>query len=150
MNVPVYQARYCGGPSDGVVVVATRLKGEDTWSMPVATRNGQFALDCRATTAFCQAIYRLIRTCHLIDRGVPTIRYEYEFVGLETAAPVASPAAATFLSFVNARLKHLLQRILWSPPPEGRPKRPGQARRPLSCPGRGFGLSSKQAKTVGV
>jgi hypothetical protein len=148
MNACLYHARYFGGPRDGAVVVATRLDGADRWTMPVATTNGQADSGGRSTTKICQAVYRLSRTCHSIDHGTPSIRFEYEFVGLEVAAPVPRSAALDWLEFVTNHLKCLLQPKLWLPLPEGRPKRPGQAGRLLSCPGRGLGLNSNRATVV--
>ena len=142
MNAHLYHARYYDGPCNGVVVVGTRRDGEDTWSTPVATTNGQADSGGRPTTEICQAAYKLSRTCHVIEHGSSTIRYEYEFVGLEVAAPPTRGAVAGWLAFVKLRLNHLLQRNLWLPLPEGRPKRPGQATRLLTCPGRGLRLNS--------
>jgi hypothetical protein len=145
MNAYLHHARYFGGPCDGMVVVATRQSGDDKWSMPVATTNGQADSGGRSTTEIYQAVYKLSRTRHLIEHGSPTIRYEYEFVGLEVVAPVTRSAVAPWLAFVKSRVERLFQPNLWLPLPEGRPKRPGQAGRLLTCPGRGLGLNSNRA-----
>ena len=142
MNAHLYYAQYFGGPCDGRVVVATLKNSEARWSMPIATTNAQAGSAGGSTTDFSQAVYKQTRTCHLLDHGRPMIRYEYEFVGLEVAAPPTRGAVAGWLAFVKLRLNHLLQRNLWLPLPEGRPKRPGQATRLLTCPGRGLRLNS--------
>ena len=141
----LYHAWYFGGPCDGDVVVATRLDGKDRWSTPVVKTIGNAGSDAGSTTEVFEAVYKLSRTCHLIDHDTPTIRYEYEFVGLE-ALPVTRSVDAGWLTIMKNRLKRLLHSSLWlSPPPEGRPHRPGQAGRLLSCPGRRLGLNSNRA-----
>lgn len=125
-----------------MVVVATRLAGEDRWSRPVVATVEQADSDGRARRQICEAVYKLSRTCHTIDHGVPTIRYEYEFAGLEVAAPATKGIAGMILGWLpiaKNRLQRLTQPNLWLPLPEGRPKRPGQADRLLTCPGRGLG-----------
>ena len=147
MNSHLYHAQYFNGPCDGMVVVATRQSGEDPRSMPVATANGQTDTGGRSMTEICQAVYKLIRTCHMIDHGMPTIRYEYEFVGLDVAAPITRSVVSGWLAIVKKRLKCLFQPSLWLPLPEGRPKRPGQAGC-QSCPGRGLGLNSNRTTSM--
>jgi hypothetical protein len=148
MNSHLYHARYFDGPCDGVVVVGMRRDREDTWSTPVATTNGQADSGGRPTTEIRQAVYKLSRTCHLIEHGSPTIRYEYEFVGLEVVAPATRSAVFGWLTLLKKRLERLFQWNLWLPLPEGRPKRPGQATRLLTCPGRGLGPNSNRATVV--
>jgi hypothetical protein len=150
MNVHLYHARYSGGPCDGMAVVSTRDGGEDTWSMPVAMPSEQAGSDGRSTTEFFQAVYKLRRTCHLIDQTTPTIRYEYEFVGLEVVAPVARTVLSGWLEFLKSRLKCWFQPNLWLPRPEGRPKRPGQAVRLPTCPGPGLGRDTNRASVSGL
>jgi hypothetical protein len=145
MNTHLYHARYLGGPWNGMVVVATRLAGEDRWSRPVVATIEQADSDGPPTRQICEAVYKLGRTCHLIDHGLPTVRYEYEFTGLEVAAPVTKSVTGVILAWlaiVKNRLLRVTQPNLWLPLPEGRPKRPGQADRLLSCPGRGLELKS--------
>ena len=128
-----------------MVVVATRLAGEDRWSRPVAATIEQADSVGPPSKQICEAVYKLSRTCHLVDRGTPTIRYEYEFAGLEVATPATKGIASMilrWLAIAKNRLQRLAQPNLWLPPPEGRPKRPGQADRLLTCPGRGLGLKS--------
>ena len=104
-----------------MVVVATRLVGEDRWSRPVsATIEGP---DGPQSRQICEAVYKLSRTCHLIDHGVPTIRYEYEFAGLEVAAPATKSITGVILGWlavVQNRLQYLSQPSLWLPLPEDR------------------------------
>lgn len=148
MKTQLYHARYFGGPCDGMVVVATRLDGEDPWSIPIAITNGQIDSGGRSTMDICRAVYKLSRTCHLIQHGTPTIRYEYEFVGLEVAASVTRSVASGWLAFVKIGLKRLFQPNLWLPRSEGRPKRPGYTGRLVSHPGRGVVLKSNRSTVV--
>ncbi len=143
MNVHLYEARYFGGPCDGCVVIGTYQRTEETWSMSVSVAAQRRKSRGHGAGETCRAVYKLIRACHLIDLGMPTIRYEYEFVGYQVAAPATESATSSWLGFVRSRLQRLAHLKLWLPPlPEGRPKRPGQAAvRPLLCPGRGLGLS---------
>ena len=97
MNADLYHAQYFGGPWDGMGVVATHRYGEDTGSLPVATPNGQPNLSSSTTDNF-QAIYKLRRTCHLIERGATIIRDEFEFVGLEVVAPVTRSIISSLLA----------------------------------------------------
>ena len=147
MNADLYHAQYFGGPCDGMVVVATHRYEQDTWSLPVAAPNGPANSDGLAADNF-QAVYKLRRICHLIERGAPMTRYEFEFVGLEIVAPVTRSLISSWLACVTDRLSRL-QPNLWLPLPEGRPKRPGQAVRLLSCLGRGLGLGWKRATSLG-
>jgi hypothetical protein len=128
-----------------MVVVTTRPAGEDRWSRPVVATIEQADSDGPPTRQICEAVYKLSRTCHLIDRGVPTIRYEYEFRGLEVVVPATKSMTGVILGWLaiaKNRLERSAQPNLWLPLPEGRPKRPGQADRLLPCPGRGLGLKS--------
>jgi hypothetical protein len=138
MNAPHYRAQYFGGPYDGVVVVATRLDRKDTWSMPVAAHR-RHPLPRGCTPEVCRAVYKLSRTCHLIEHGTATIRFEYAFVGMEVVEPVTKRSISTWLDGLKNQLKCWFQSELWRSLPEGRPKRPGQAGRLLTCPGRGLG-----------
>ena len=143
MNADLYHAQYFGGPCDGMVVVSTHRYGEDTWLMPVAAPNGQPNLS-NSTTDNYQAVYELRRICHLIERGAPMARDEFEFAGVEVVAPITRSLISIWLAGVRARLSRF-QPNLWLLLPEGRPKRPGQAVRLLSCLGRGLGLDWKRA-----
>ncbi len=145
MNVHQYRAQYHGGPCDGTVVVATNRVPEEVWSAPsVSTRRlsvGSFGRRCDAY----RSIYRLHRISHLIDAGQLTIRFEYEFVGWEPVARSADSGSRSEPGWVRRKLYWLLQTIginLAPRQPEGRPKRPGQVDRLLSCPGRGVGPPS--------
>jgi hypothetical protein len=145
MSAHLYHARYSGGPCDGMAVVATHHGGEDTWSMPVATHSGQSGSGGRSSMEICQAVYKLSRTCHLIDHGTPTIRYEYEFVGLKIAGPVTGTVVSGWLAVAKNRLNRWFKPDPWLPLPEGRPKLPGQAAHLLTCPSRGLGLATNRA-----
>lgn len=143
MNAHLYQARYSGGPCDGCVVTGTHDRKEDTWSMSVSTTDGKAG--GHSTTEIRKAVYKLSRTCHLFDGGTPTIRYEYEFVGLEAAAPVTRKLVSGWLAFVFKRRKCSFQPSLWLPLPEGRPKRLGQVTA-LTCPSQGFPVTRQVSR----
>jgi hypothetical protein len=147
MSVYLYHVQYFGGPCDGCIAIGTCQRGEDTWSVPASAMEGRAGSSDPSTVNGYRAVYKLSRTCHLIDLGMPTIRYEYEFIGWKIAAPVTSRVRAGWVTFLKNQLKHLFQRSLWFPLPEGRPKRPGQAERLTDLPGSG---SRNELKVVGA
>jgi hypothetical protein len=112
--------------------------------MPVASHRRQ-PLPCGRTPDVCRAVYKLSRTCHLIEHGAATVRFEYEFVGMEAVAPAAKHSISTWLDGLKNQMKCWFQSELWLSLPEGRPKRPGQAGRLLTCPGRGLGCDRGRA-----
>jgi hypothetical protein len=141
MNSQLYHAWYFGGPCDGLVVVTTRRDRTMTWS--ARTRSSEVPTDPldRSMAQDRQALYELRLTRYVIDDGVPKIRREYQFVGWQLAPP--TPIRSSWLAQLKNRLKRFAPSRLWLPLPEGRPQRPGQEHRPLSCPGRGLPAESR-------
>jgi hypothetical protein len=146
MTFHLYEAQYFGGPCDGCVVIGTDRRGEETWSLLIATPDGLANSNGRSTRKTYRAVYKLSSACHLMHLGTPTIRSEYEFVGVEAVVPVANSVASPWLAFLTNRLRCFFQRSLWHPLPRERPKGLGQGAA-LTCPSAGFpGCSMRVAR----
>ena len=75
----------------------------------------------QAPTNAYRAVYHLRRSCHLIDLGMPTIRYEYEFIGYQVVVPATSKVARSWRSRSNALLEtHARLVSPAAPVPKGR------------------------------
>jgi hypothetical protein len=128
MNTPVYHIRFVGGPSDGVVVVATSFPfGEKLWmpAGPVSVRAGcknSYLLVVRPY----RSVYRMNCRHHTVEDGCTTIWCDYDFSGFEFLdAPIPSKPVLRSKRCWLGKLVGLASRRrgwkLWLPLPEGRP-----------------------------
>ncbi len=151
MTKHLYEARYSGGPYNGCAVIGTSQRGEHKWSIPVpiSSDDGRAGSAGGPTGTACRAVYKLRRTCHLIDfdLGMSTIRYEYEFIGYESPAPVVGEVSQNWFARIASFLRRAIHSSPWLPQPEGRPEGLGQGSA-LTCPSPGL-LATRQVKNPG-
>jgi hypothetical protein len=137
----LYETLYFGGPCHGFVLIETHQREEGICSLSIgAAEPTATARRCHVHKV-CQAVYKLSRTCHLIESGVPTIRYEYDFVGYERAEPLNQRVRTPWTASVRKVLSSWAHLHLWLPLPE-RDARNDLGRQAASCPAQ-VGVSRK-------
>jgi hypothetical protein len=91
MRSYLYQVRFIGGPSDGVVVAVTSFPFGDRLRMPASPVTIESGTNrCYLPPGQCLANYNVRCKRHSVEDGCPIMCYEYEFAGFEslkTASP---------------------------------------------------------------
>jgi hypothetical protein len=91
MKPHLHRIRFIGGPSDGVVVVATSFPfGDKLWmpASPIEIETGTNS--CYLPTAHCSAAYNVSCKRHVLENGCPSVLYEFKFAGFEPYSKLAT------------------------------------------------------------
>lgn len=79
-----HRIRFIGGPSDGVVVVATSFPfGDKLWMPATPVAVAAETNCCYMPPTRCVAAYKVSCKRHTVENGYPAVLYEFEFVGFE-------------------------------------------------------------------
>ena len=128
MKAPIYHTRFVGGPSDGVVVVASSFQfGEKLWmpASPPAHRE-----DCndavQSADRHYRSVYRMAYKHHALEDSCPTVRCDYVFSGFECLETMlqrsrVSRSKQPWLTRLVSLISPERRWKLWHPLPEGRP-----------------------------
>jgi hypothetical protein len=112
MKPHLHRIRFIGGPSDGVVVVATSFPfGDKLWmpASPVAIEPDTNC--CYMPPGRCSAAYNVSCKRHTVENGCPSVLYEFKFAGFEPCkAPSAPKSRSNSMSRWLSPLATLISR----------------------------------------